>query len=279
MVDPPRLRLTSGANSVSGPAIATPPPRGPPPHHPAPARRPLDVWALAVGAALLLADALDSPVGAGARDEAQAVAPGPVAVPGSAVAAGTGSAARAGARPPPPDGVADLPDPPGEPSERAGQPGPRSAAPGRARLGPPAARRAGGRHARLPLRPPRAPGDLAARAGLAMLDGADGEGLARGQRGWPRSPPSTLTTSSWRSTRAGSRSNAGAPAAERAARTVDLGADTRLGRTAAALLAELGPKRRLTRKNAENHRLRVLALADAQGAPVIMPPFLARITI
>ena len=41
----------------------------------------LGVWAVAVGGALLLANALDSPVGEGARDEAQAVAPGAAAVP------------------------------------------------------------------------------------------------------------------------------------------------------------------------------------------------------
>lgn len=48
----------------------------------------LAVWALVVGAALLVASALDSPVGAGARDEAQPAAPGEVAEPSNGLAEG-----------------------------------------------------------------------------------------------------------------------------------------------------------------------------------------------
>lgn len=69
----------------------------------------LAVWVVAAGGVLLLANALDSPAGEGARDEAQAVAPGPTAFP---------EAGGAGAAPPPlalildeppPDGIGNLP--------------------------------------------------------------------------------------------------------------------------------------------------------------------------
>lgn len=43
----------------------------------------LGVWAAVTGGAILVAHALDSPVGAGARDAAQAAPPGPVADPSS----------------------------------------------------------------------------------------------------------------------------------------------------------------------------------------------------
>jgi len=46
----------------------------------------LAVWAVAVGGALVMANALDSPVGQGARDEAQPAVPGPVASAGGGLA-------------------------------------------------------------------------------------------------------------------------------------------------------------------------------------------------
>src|SRR5262245_34894664 len=106
---PGRLRLTS-----DGHVSAAPP-------SPAPSRRRLRVtprrlaavlvvWAVAVGAALLIADALDSPVGEGARDEAQAVAPGPVAVPGGGRVGGQGLPPLALVLDRPlPAGIGDLP--------------------------------------------------------------------------------------------------------------------------------------------------------------------------
>ena len=167
----------------------------------------LGVWAVAVGAALLLADALDSPVGEGARDEAQAVAPGPVASPGRRRRPrGTCRRSRWCSTGRCPTASPTSADPAGSPPERArpGRPGP--APPGRAGLGPPAARRrrgaAGAYRAALPGRPD----DVAAGVGLAMVEGAGGgAGLARAAAGLAASPGSTRTTSSWPSTRAGSR--------------------------------------------------------------------------
>ncbi|HEX2506943.1 MAG TPA: hypothetical protein VHK23_01390 [Miltoncostaeaceae bacterium] len=204
----------------------------------------LAVWALAVGAALLLADALDSPVGAGARDEAQAVAPGPVAVPGGAVAGGQGLPPLALVLDrPPPDGIGDLP--PIRQASRLSELAQRDPDPRRLvelgsvlqLLGAP---EDAARAYRAALA--EAPGDVAARAGLAMLDGADGEGLARATAGLAalaaEHPDDQLVAfnQGWVEIY---RRRAG-PAERAWRRTVALGADTRLGRTASALLAELG---------------------------------------
>jgi hypothetical protein len=66
----------------------------------------LGVWLLLTGAAIGLASALDSPVGAGAVDEAQPVAPEGVGVPDSAAAATPDDGAAAGDEPAAGDGAA-----------------------------------------------------------------------------------------------------------------------------------------------------------------------------
>ena len=127
----------------------------------------LGVWVLAVGGALLLARALDDPVDQGARDEAQAVAPGPVAAPGASTGRRRPGPAAPGARARPPPCRPALSD-----SRRSARPS--SCGPARvlarrrtARrrvalgLGAAAAGRPGAGPARLPRRrSERAPGDL-----------------------------------------------------------------------------------------------------------------------
>src|SRR5262245_15061131 len=203
----------------------------------------LAVWALAVGAALLLADALDSPVGAGGRDEAQAVAPGAVAVPGSAMAGGQGLPPLALVLDrPPPAGIADLP--PIRQASRLSELAQRDPDPRRLvelgsvlqLLGAP---QDAARAYRAALA--KAPGDVAARAGLAMVDGGGGDGLARAAAGLAalaaEHPDDQLVAfnQGWVEIY---RRRAG-PAERAWRRTVALGEDTRLGHTATALLAEL----------------------------------------
>ena len=73
-----------GRGNVPGVPVAPRPrsswPRRPPPRWIAAV---LGIWLLVAGGAILVARALDSPVGAGARDEAQPAVPGPVAALGS----------------------------------------------------------------------------------------------------------------------------------------------------------------------------------------------------
>jgi hypothetical protein len=159
----------------------------------------LAVWVVAAGGALLLANALDSPVDEGARDEAQAVAPGPVATPGAGPAgagpAGAGPAAGAAgagpaASPPPlvlfldqapPDGIGDLP--PNEQAERLLElaktdPDPRRLL----ELGSVLQQLGQPDQARVAFRAvlARSPGNVAAQTGLAMATSGKGAaGLSR----------------------------------------------------------------------------------------------------
>jgi hypothetical protein len=201
------------------------------------------VWALAVGAALLLADALDSPVGEGARDEAQAVAPGPVAVPGGALAGGEGLPPLALVLDRPlPEGIADLP--PIRQATRLSELARSDPDPRRLvelgsvlqLLGDPEDAARAYRAAAA-----RAPADVAARAGLAMVEGTGGEGLARAAAGLAalaREHPDDQLVAFNQGWVEIYRRRAGP--AERAWRqTVALGEGTRLGRTATALLREL----------------------------------------
>jgi hypothetical protein len=203
----------------------------------------LVVWAVAVGAALLIADALDSPVGEGARDEAQAVAPGPVAVPGGAAD---------GERLPPlalvldrplPEGIGGLP--PIRQAARLSELAQTDPDPRRLvelgsvlqLLGDPQDAARAYRAAAA-----RAPGDVAARAGLAVNEGArGGGGLARAAAGLAalaRDHPGDQLVAFNQGWVEIYRRRA-APAERAWTRTVALGADTRLGRTATALLREL----------------------------------------
>jgi hypothetical protein len=201
------------------------------------------VWALAVGAALLLADALDSPVGEGARDEAQAVAPGPVAVPGGALAGGEGLPPLALVLDRPlPEGIADLP--PIRQATRLSELARSDPDPRRLvelgsvfqLLGDPEDAARAYRAAAA-----RAPADAAARAGLAMVEGTGGEGLARAAAGLAalaREHPDDQLVAFNQGWVEIYRRRAG-PAERAWRRTVALGEGTRLGRTATALLREL----------------------------------------
>jgi hypothetical protein len=203
----------------------------------------LAVWAVAVGAALLLADALDSPVGEGARDEAQAVAPGPVAVPGEALAGGEGLPPLALVLDRPlPEGIAGLP--PIRQAARLSELAQSDPDPQRLvelgsvlqLLGDPEDAARAYRAAAS-----RAPGDVAARAGLAMVGAGDGDGLARASAGLDalarEHPDSQLVAfnQGWVEIY---RRRAG-PAERAWRRTIALGEGTRLGRTALALLQQL----------------------------------------
>jgi hypothetical protein len=233
---PVRVRVTSG------PVVSeAPPPPAPRRWHLSPRRLALvlGVWAVAVGAALLIANALDSPTGAGARDEAQAVAPGEVAVPGQGPAVPLALVLDR----PLPDGVEGLP--PIRRAARLGElarsdPDPRRLVElGSALqlLGRPEAA-AGAYRAALE----RAPDDLAARTGLAMVGGAAGAaGLARASdelRALARRHPGSQLVAFNEGWVEIYRSRA-APAERAWRRAVALGEGTRLGRTAAALLREL----------------------------------------
>lgn len=204
----------------------------------------LGVWVVAVAGALLIANALDSPVDEGARDEAQAVAPGPVAVPGGAVPA-DGSL-------PPLALVLDAPLPPAI----ADQPPIRQAA----RLSElaredPTPRRlvelgsvlqllgdADGAATAYEAALRLDDGDVAARAGLAMVEGAEGaQGLARAAAVLAalarENPRDQLVAFNQGWLEVYRRQAAAAESAWR--RTVELGAQTRLGLTATALIQEL----------------------------------------
>ena len=226
----------------------------------------LGVWIVAVGAALLIADALDSPVGEGARDEAQAVAPGgPVQVPGGALAAGDGLPPLALVLDRPlPDGVGDLP--PIRQAVRLSELARSDPDPRRLvelgsvlqLLGDPENATRAYRAAAA-----RAPDDLAARAGLAMVEGAGGgAGLGAGGGGAGGARPRTPGGPA-RRLQPGLGRDLSPPRRRRPER---LGADGRArrghppredGHRAADGARE--QKRRLTRKNDENF------IASARG--------------
>ena len=208
----------------------------------------LGVWVVAAGGALLIANALDSPVDEGARDEAQAVAPGPVAVPGAGGAAASADASL----PPlalvldraPPDGIGDLP-----PAQQVGRltelartdPEPRRLM----ELGSALLVLGDVENATVAFRGAvaRAPGDVAARAGLIMAEGAGGgaAGLAQASAGLDElareNPESQLVAfnQGWVEIY---RRRAG-PAERAWRRTVALDSGSLLGSTAAALLETL----------------------------------------
>lgn len=205
----------------------------------------LGVWVVAVGGALLLARALDDPVGQGARDEAQAVAPGPVAVPGGGIRG-------AGQSLPPvalvldrrlPNGLSDMP--PIRQAEELSRLVQADPEPRRLvelgsvlqLLGNP---EGAGTTYRQALR--RDPGDVAARTGLAMVAGASGDaGLARAAAGLAalarEHPDSQLVAFNQGWVEIYRRRAAPAEAAWK--RAIALGPDTRLGRTATALVEQL----------------------------------------
>jgi cytochrome c-type biogenesis protein CcmH/NrfG len=202
----------------------------------------LGVWVAVAGGAILLALALDSPVGEGARDEAQPAVAGPVAMPAP-------ESPSQGDLPPlalvldrPSPGAGELP-----PQERIARLRERAAG-GSPRqlveLGAALALLGEAQEAERAYRQAlaRAPGDLAARAGLAMVEGArGGAGLARGAAALDRlaaeHPSSQLVAFNQGWLAIYRRRAEEARAAWN--RTVALGADTRLGRTAGSLLQAL----------------------------------------
>jgi hypothetical protein len=201
----------------------------------------LGIWVVAAGGALLIADALDSPVGEGARDEAQPAAPGPVAVPQPS-AADLPPLALVLDRPLP-AGVAELP--PARQVERlrrlaADDPTPRRLVELGSALQLARDRAGAARAYEQALR--LAPGDVAARAGLATVAGGAGDaGLARASaqlsalaRAHPRSQLVAFNQGWVEIYR-----RRAAPARAAWQRTVALGATTRLGNTATALLEAL----------------------------------------
>jgi tetratricopeptide (TPR) repeat protein len=202
----------------------------------------LGVWALVAGGAILVALALDSPVGAGDRDVARPAAPGEVAAPGEAMGPGELPPLALVLDTPPPDGIGQLP--PIAQVERLRQ----LAAGGSPRrlveLGAAlqllqqgdAAREAYEAALRV------APGDVAARVGLAMVEGATGDaGLRRAgaqlERLARERPRDQLVSfnQGWLALYGGLRDTA-----ERAwRRTVALDPTSRLGRIAPVLLRAL----------------------------------------
>jgi hypothetical protein len=208
----------------------------------------LGIWLVAAGGALLVADALDSPVGEGARDEAQPAAPGPVELPPESGIAGAGPD---GALPPLalvldrplPEDVSALP--PTRQVERlhelvADDPTPRRLV----ELGS-VLQLAGdddGAREAYERALASAPGDVAARTGLAMIPQAPGAaGLesasARLSQLAGAHPRSQLVAFNQGWVEIYRRR----PAPARAAweRTIALGAGTRLGTTAIALVDAL----------------------------------------
>ena len=210
----------------------------------------LGIWVVAAGGALLVADALDSPVGEGARDEAQPAAPGPVELPPESGVAGAGTGVDGALPPlalvldrPLPEGVSDLP--PARQVERLHQRAADDPSPRRlVELGSvlqlagddDGARRAYEEALAL------APGDVAARTGLAMVPGASGgpglesasAELSELARAHPRSQLVAFNQG-WVEIY---RRRPG-PARSAWERTIALGAETRLGTTAIALVDAL----------------------------------------
>lgn len=204
----------------------------------------LGAWAVAAGGALLLANALDSPVGEGARDEAQAVAPGPVAVPGGAAARGNLPPLALVLDEPLPEGIADLP--PIRQASRLSElaqddPDPRRLV----ELGSVLQLLGNAEGAAVAYRAAMRsdPDDVAAEVGLAMVEGAGGggAGLARAAAGLDRlareHPDDQLVAFNQGWVEVYRRR--AEPAEQAWRRTIALGAETRLGRTASALIQEL----------------------------------------
>jgi len=201
----------------------------------------LAVWVVAVGGALVVANALDSPVGQGARDEAQPAVPGPVA-----------SADGGLANLPPlamvldhslPADIADLA--PIVQAQRLRALAAKTSGPGRSvelgsvlqLLGDSAGAEAAYREALA-----RDPGSLGAQVGLALAAGATGsDGLiaaaARMRELALANPRSQLVSfnQGWLEI----YRRRGGPARDAWKRTIALGPRTRLGSISASLLATL----------------------------------------
>jgi tetratricopeptide (TPR) repeat protein len=214
------------------------------------------VWVALTGSALLIANGLDSPVGEGARDKAQPEAPGAVARSDSPGAVGTPDPGVANL--PPfamvldhrlPSGIAGLA--PAQQAQELRERAMSTRSPERLielgsvlqLLGDPASAEFSYRSA-LEFDPQ----SVAARVGLAMVDGTAGGGLAavaKRLQGLAAAYPRDQLISF---NQAGLELYRGRADAARAAleRTVALGATSRLGRTAATLLAaskqvQIGP--------------------------------------
>ena len=202
----------------------------------------LGIWVLLAGGALLIANALDDPVGAGARDEAQPAVPGVPVDP--ATASGSLPPLALVLDRPLPNVVADLKAPIRQAAVLQTL-AKETAQPRRyVELGSVLQLLGDGAGARSAYETALAldPANGAAKTGLALVGAANGgaaqaTGAARLQAlaaGNPRSPLVTFNQG-WLAIY---RRKAG-PARAAWTRTVALGEDTRLGRTAAALLASL----------------------------------------
>lgn len=202
----------------------------------------LGIWVLLAGGALLIAHALDDPVGAGARDEAQPAVPGVPADP--ATAAGSLPPLALVLDQPLPNVVADLK----APIRQAGvlqTLAKETAQPRRyVELGSVLQLLGDGTGAQKAYETALAldPSNLSAKTGLVLVDAARGgaaqaEGAARLAALAAENPRSQVVAfnQGWLAI----YRRQAAPAREAWTRTVALGPDTRLGRTAAALLASL----------------------------------------
>jgi cytochrome c-type biogenesis protein CcmH/NrfG len=205
------------------------------------------VWVVATGGVLLLATHLDSPVGAGARDQAQPAAPAPVADPATTDPGALPPLALVLASPP----AGDLEGLTAQQQairlrDKVLSEG--GAAKEWVALGSLLQQLGRGPMAEASYRQALAiePGDLEARIGLIMVDGATGKaGAARAASALEdlaRENPGSQVVAFNEGWLAAYRARADdARAAWR--RTVALGAGTRLGRGAAGLLATLGSVR------------------------------------
>jgi cytochrome c-type biogenesis protein CcmH/NrfG len=155
-------------------------PRRPPPRWVAAI---LGIWIVVAGGAILVARALDSPVGAGARDEAQPAVPGPVAALDSDPGGEEGTFLALFPAEAPPADIAALPKAQRPARLRALIAGGAGGASVRVALGAALQEQGDGAGAQAAYREALrvAPGDLSARVGLALVLGAQAPpGPARG---------------------------------------------------------------------------------------------------
>lgn len=231
-------------------ALSARSPRGPRP----PLRRLgvlLGVWAVLVAGALLVANGLDSPVGEGARDEAQPAALGPVATATTPTAPTAPTAPGVGSLPPfamvidhaLPAGVAGLA--PAEQAERLRTLAMRTRNPARfVELGSVMQVLGDRESAEFSYRSALKfdPQSIGAKVGLAVIDGGSGpEGLTRSAsrlEALAADHPRDQLVSFNQAWVAIYRQR-GREARAALERTVGLGRDTRLGRTSSALLVAI----------------------------------------